>query len=77
MGGGVVTAFLGTAKRLLCPIQVAVGAKGSADKLVFGMRALVKMKAGEQAGLRKPDVCNLVCATPTPSRSLIEATLCA
>ena len=58
MGGGVVTAFLGIAKRLLCPIQVAVGVKGSADKLVFGMRALVKMKAGEQAGLRKLDVCN-------------------
>jgi hypothetical protein len=41
---------------VLWPIQVAVGANGSADKLVFGMRALVKMKAGEQAGLRKLDV---------------------
>ena len=42
----------------MCPIQVAVGAKGSADKLVFGMRALVKTKTGEEAGLRKLDVCN-------------------
>jgi hypothetical protein len=40
----IVTAFMGIAQKLLCPIQVAVGVKGSADKLVFGMRVLVKMK---------------------------------
>jgi hypothetical protein len=53
MGGeGIVTAFLGIVQRLLCPIQIVVGTKGSADKLVFGMLALVKMEVGEQASRR-------------------------
>jgi hypothetical protein len=50
--------FEGVVHRILYPLQVAVGVKGSGPKIVFGMRGMVERFGPEGGVLRKVDVVN-------------------
>ena len=50
--------FEGVVHRILYPLQVAVGVKGSGPKIVFGMRGMVERFGPEGGVLRKADVVN-------------------
>jgi hypothetical protein len=51
--------FEGVVHRVLYPLQVAVGVKGSGPKIVFGMRGMVEHFGPEGGVLRKVDVVNV------------------
>ena len=50
--------FEGVVHRILYPLQVAVGVKGSGPKIVFGMRGMMERYGPEGGVLRKVDVVN-------------------